>query len=267
MFSKSRPASKFSRKRRSDIPTSAPVSDQLVFEDPQFSQSSANVVDEAKVKQYIQKLQVAEDQNVSSCIKVVVCNSEAAYFTSSVQEDLVKDFGIGSFSVSDKAPLNVDRIVTIYGDLQQVLRCVLYMAFLLNSNINNYVKAEPFTLKSQNYHVDVLVETSSLEMNKLATRFPAQAIDYSVYNLNRNLHLATLRGDFTSLFNSLVYIYLRFSYDEYSAQSSIKLLLVIGVHDGGDTGDLETKKQEKAETNNKVLQFIYSQSFLQPTTK
>lgn len=264
MFLKSRPSSRFSRKRRQDSPSVNIGSENLVFEDPDLPQPLKNVVDEAKVKQYIHKLQVEDNQNVSSCIKVVISDSEADYFTAEAQEELQNEFGISSFSISEKSPLNVDRIVTVYGNLKQTLGVVTFIAFLLNSKINNFVKVEPFTLKSQNYHVNVLVECSSLKMDKLATRFPSLAIDYSIYNLNRNLHTATLRGDFTSLFNSLVYIYLRYSYDTYAVDSNIKLLSVIGVHVGDNLYHKSDKqKQAQAETKNNVLKFIYSNSFLE----
>lgn len=233
-----------------------------MFEDPDLPQPSNIVVEPDKVKQYLQKLLVPEDQNVASCIKIVMCDSETDYFTGDVQEELRQEFGISSFSISDKAPLNVDRIVTVYGTLKQTLAVAVYIAFLLNSKINNFAQVEQFTLKSQNYHVDILVECTPLEMDRLATRFPSLAIDYSVYNLNRNLHTATLSGDFLSLFNSLVYIFLRFAYDEYNVDASVKLLNIIGAHDGDNLANTDNEKQTRAENQNRVLSFIYSHSHL-----
>lgn len=262
MFLKSRPTSRLTRKRRQDSPSTSTASELLVFEDSDIPQPSNLVVEPAKVKQYLQKLQVPEDQNVASCTKIVMCDSEIDYFNSDIQEELQRDFGISSFSISDKSPLNVDRIVTVYGTLQQTLSVAIYLAYLLNSKLNNFVQVEPFTLKSHNYHLDVLVEATPLEMDNLAARFPAQAIDYSNYNLNRNLHTATLSGDFLSLFNSLVYIFLRFSYHVYNVDANIKLLDVISVHEGDKLGNTDDEKQKKSENQNRVLSFIYSQSYL-----
>lgn len=262
MLLKSRPTSRLTRKRRQDSPSTSTASELLVFEDSDLPQPSNLVVEPAKVKQYLQKLQVPEDQNVASCTKIVMCDSEIDYFTSDIQEELQRDFGISSFSISDKSPLNVDRIVTVYGTLQQTLSVAIYLAYLLNSKLNNFVQVEPFTLKSHNYHLDVLVEATPLEMDNLAARFPVQAIDYSIYNLNRNLHTATLSGDFLSLFNSLVYIFLRFSYNVYNVDANIKLLDVISVHEGDKLGNTDDEKQKKSENQNRVLSFIYSQSYL-----
>lgn len=262
MFLKSRPTSRLTRKRRPESPSTSTVSDLLVFEDPDLPQPSNIVVDPIKVKQYLQKLLVPEDQNVASCIKLVMCDSETDYFTAEVQDELRQDFGISSVSISDKTPLNVDRIVTVYGNLKQTLGVAVYLAFLLNSKINNFAKVEPFTLKSQNYHLDVLVECTPLEMDRLATRFPSLAIDYSIYNLNRNLHTATLSGDFLSLFNSLVYLFLRYAYEEYSVDANIELLNIIGVHEGDNLATTDKEKQTKAQNQDRVLDFIYSHSYL-----
>lgn len=262
MFPKSRPMSRLTRKRKQDSPSTTTSSDLLVFEDPDLPQPSNIVVEPVKVKQYLQKFLVPEDQNVASCIKIVMCDSETDYFTADIQEELRQEFGINSFSISDKAPLNVDRIVTVYGNLKQTLAVAVYLAFLLNSKINNFAQVEQFTLKSQNYHVDVLVECTPLEMDRLATRFPSLAIDYSVYNLNRNLHTATLSGDFLSLFNSLVYIFLRYAYDEYDVDANIKLLNIIGAHDGDILANTDNEKQTRTENQNRVLSFIYSNSYL-----
>lgn len=260
MYQKPKPAARISRKRRPDSPSLPETSGNLIFEDPVLPPPSNNVVDESKVKQYIHKLQVPDDQNVSSCIKVVISDSEADYFSAAIQEQLQLEFGISSFSISDKTPLNVDRVITVYGSLKQTLSVVLFLAFVLNSNLNNYVQVEPFTLKSQNYHVDVLVECKDLEMDRLATRFPALAIDYSPYNLNLNLHTATLSGDLTSLFNSLIYIYLRFPYKTYAVDSNIKLLDIIRATDSD--GVFRNAETKKANDNEQLLNFLYSKSFL-----
>lgn len=253
MFQRQRPGSRFGRKRHQDSLATEKQSKNLVFEDPDLPAPSNNVVDDVKVKQYIHKLTVPEDQNGAACMKIVMSNSECEWLSESLQEELQQEFGASSISVSARIPLNVDRIVTVYGDLQQTLSVVLFIAFVLNSRLNNVTKVEPFTLKSQNYRIDVLVECTSTEMSKLASRFPEHSLDYSEYNGNRNLHIATLSGDFLSLFNSLVYIYLRHSFSTYSLDSSIKFLNVIGVHDN---------TQSKHISNDEVLQYVYGRSFL-----
>lgn len=251
-----RTAARMGRKRRPDLAPMPESSGNLIFEDPVIPEPTNNVVDEAKVKQYINKLSLPDDQNVSSCIKVVICDTESDYFTPEVQEQLQQDFGISSISISQKAPRSVDRIVTIHGNLKQALAAVLFIAFVLNSNINNIVKVEPFTLKLQNYHVDVLVESSEIQLDKHSSRFPNGAMDYGQFGLNRKLFLTTLSGDLSSVFNSLTYVFLRFPYKAYAVEPDIEILKVTPVADPG------RPKTEKTNLNEELLKFIYSKSFL-----
>lgn len=220
------------------------------------------MVDKAKVKLYLHKLTLKQEENPSSCIKCVFSNTESKMLGPELQDELQKEFEISSVSVSEEAQFSVDQIVTLHGNLQQVLRAVLYLAFWLNSEINNAVKAESFTLKSANYHIDILIEATALQMEALARKFPLLSIDYSDYEGNRNLQIATLSGDFSSLFNSLVYIFLRFSYQVYLTEP-VKQWPIIGIHEGDKLFRPTEEVEEKvARSRNDVLHYIYTASYL-----
>lgn len=264
MYLKIRPGSRLGGKRKHNAVFAAAESPSLlVLEDrPAINSVSDNVVDSSKVKLYLHKLTLKQDENPSSCIKCVLSNTESKKLTPELQDELQKEFEISSVSVSEETPLAVDQIVTLHGNLQQVLRAVLYLAFWLNSEVNNVVKAESFTLKSSNYHIDILIEASLLQMEGLAKKFPLLSMDYSEYESNRKLHIATLSGDFTSLFNSLVYIFLRFSYQVYLSEP-VEQWPIIGVHEGDKLFQPpEATKEKLAANKNNVLLFIYTQSFL-----
>lgn len=247
------------RKRRQDAP--APTGDgsgPLLLEGPTpLPPSDDNVVEKAKVVQHLNKLTPQDDANPSACIKIVLSNVEAAMLTQEVQDAMVADFGISSVSASDANHLSVDRIVTIYGDLVECLRCALHIAFLMNAEVNNVSKTEHFTLKSQNYHLDVLVEISDLEMERLAKRFPQNSMDAGPFDTNRGLQFVTLSGDFASLFNSLVYIFYRHHYDKYAADSAINIIPVISVYQDADKEDPELEKSKQ-----RILNFVYNKPFL-----
>lgn len=264
MHQKTRAGPRLGGKRRHPVSTSATEgSTFLILENrPPPRAPDDNVVDKAKVKQYLHKLTPKQEENPSACIKCVFSNTESRKLTPELQDELQREFEISSVSVSEENALSVDQIVTIHGNLQQVLRAVLYLSFWLTSEVNNVVRAESFTLKSANYHMDILIEASVLQMEALARKFPLLAIDHSSYESNRDLHLATLSGDFTSLFNSLIHIFLRFAYVKYLAKP-VEQWPVIGTHDGDKLFQPTDANREKlAKNKNEVLLFIYNSSFL-----
>ncbi|OVF11373.1 hypothetical protein A9F13_01g08800 [Clavispora lusitaniae] len=265
MFSKNRPGARFPGKRKQNSAHATQnTPDVLLLENPKPpSSSTENVVDEAKVKQYLQKLSLPQEENPSACIKFVISVSESRKFTPELQDEWQKLFDISSISISEENPFSVDQIVTLHGNLRQVSCAALFFSFFLCSKVNNIVKTEPFTLKSSNYHLDVLIEASPLQMEKLASKFPAQSMDYSAYDNNLNLHMATLHGDFTSLFNSIVFIFQRFRYDKYLS-ANVEQYPITRAHDGDKLFQREeVNKEVLARNKNDLLQYIYTQAYLQ----
>lgn len=264
MYLKARPGPRLGGKRKNNgvgTPNESPS--LLILENrPSVNTLADNVVDKTKVKQYLHKLTLKQEENPSSCIKCVLSNTESKKLTPELQDELQKEFGISSVTVSDENPFTVDQIVTLHGNLSQVLGAVLYLSFWLTSEVNNVVKAESFTLKSSNYHIDILIEASLLQMEALARKFPLLSIDYSSYESNGKLHIATLSGDLTSLFNSLVYVFLRFAYQVYLSDP-VEQWSIIGAHDGDKLFQpTDANKEKLAKNKNDVLLFIYTQSFL-----
>lgn len=257
--SRSRPQNP--RKRRQESP--APYAEQsgtLLLTNPETIQTTDNVVDEAKVKTYLNKLSISEEAG-STCIKILVCNSEAQLLAPQI-DAIQADFEAATIAISDSAPLSVDRIVTIYGTLKQALCVALYVSFLLTSDFNNVVKNEAYTLKSLNYKLDVLVEGHELALRKLESTFPS--IEYALYDQNPKLWLVSLRGDFSSLIKYLAYIALNFPFDRYVADSNIEHLSVIGVHDGDYLYQRQDENVDILANNTKnVLQHIFTKAYLE----
>lgn len=245
----SRPASRGHnpRKRKQDPPafSSDSTGPLLLDNPPPLKPEVDNVVDDAKVKAYLLKLNTPYEGSASTCVKILLCNSEIQFLTPDLQESIQSEFGAGSVSVSDAAPLSIDRMLTVFGDLNQVLRTALFVAFLMNSNVNNIVRTEAYTLKSLNYKVEILVEASEMEIEKTAAKFPLLKADFALFDDNPGLHVVTLKGDFSQLFNCLVFISQKHPFEKFVADSSIAFWPVIGVHDG----DYLYKRQEE----NKVV--------------
>lgn len=256
---------KGSRKRRQDSPAlSTEDSSFLLLDNPAPIQpGSSNVVERAKVVQYLRKVSSQETNNPSACIKIVISDLESPFLSQDVQNTLVTDFEVESVSISSTTHQSVERIVSIYGNLVECLRCALFIAFVLNAEANNVTKTEAYTLKSQNYHIDVLLEVGDLDMERLSKKFPQNSMDFGAFERNWGLQLVTLSGDFVSIFNSLFYIYSRHAYSKYASNSEIQLLPIIGIHDGDDLYERgEANAQAMSNNKNNVLNFVYSKTFL-----
>lgn len=187
---------------------------------------SGNVVEEDKVKQYLNRLK-SEFQRESDCIKILVCDSEAIEIAT-IQDSLLKDFEIILINVSEKNGLSIDRIVSIYGPLRECARCALFISFILNSKVNNIVKRDTFTLKLTNYSMDILVEGTQTQ--SLEWRASCKA-DIAEFQNNINLYLVTLSGDFLSMFTSICLLIHNHPYQAYMEEDAIELLPSVRIHD------------------------------------
>ncbi|WPK25498.1 hypothetical protein PUMCH_002815 [Australozyma saopauloensis] len=190
-------------------------------------QSGENIVEEDKVKQFLARMKFDED-DAAACVKVVMCDSEIANFTVQTQELLAELFSV-SISISDQKSLCVDRIVSVYGPMAGCVRCVIYIAFLLNSQINNVVKRDAFTLKLTNYRVDVLVEAEEPKLKRTLQKHPRS--DWASFHNNPQLYLVALRGDFSLLKTALCTTYTNHAYAKYSSDDAVEFLSVIRTHD------------------------------------
>lgn len=204
------------------------VTDNLLttYGDSLPQSQSGNVVEDDKVKQYLNRLK-SDIQRESDCVKVLVCDSEAIEI-SKIQENFSKDFGISLISISEKKGLSIDRVVSIYGPLRECVRCALFISFILNSRVNNIAKRCTFTLKLTNYSIDLLVEatqTQSLEWKSNCK------LDTSPFHNNANLFLVTIHDDFLSMFTSICLLMNSHPFMMYLEEDAIELLPSVRIHD------------------------------------
>lgn len=246
------------RKRRQDQAIQNQSSTGYLVDDKLLPSSVANnVAESTKVKQYLNRLSTA-DEKISSCIKIILCDSEAAELSSEELEVLQKDFEVESIYISECNPLSVDRILTLHGYLDCILRCAIYISFLVRSKANNILKIEPFTLKSQNYWIDALLETDDLSIAKLRNKLPENSLDICQYEKNSGLKLARFTGDFSSMFKSLTITFKSLNYRAYKSDEDIDILRIINVQDSESLHPrLEKEQQKFHENNSKILSFVY----------
>ncbi|OBA23950.1 hypothetical protein METBIDRAFT_10152 [Metschnikowia bicuspidata var. bicuspidata NRRL YB-4993] len=222
-----------------------------------------NVVESSKVKQYLNRIEEGDSGQRPACIKMILCDSEADILTPAAQDLLRNDFNVESIYISEASSLSVDRIVTLHGRLSCVSRCALYISFMMNSGANNILKIEPFTLKSQNYQLCVLIEVDDQTIGAVFDDFTSGFIDWSQYERNSGLKIMKLRGDFLSLYKTLCSIFGRFLYQRYISDDRIVTLPVINLHDGDSLKVRSDKDNQKCdEENSNVLKLIYQTSYL-----
>lgn len=245
------------RKRTKNIfPTEACYSGNLVEDTPPRQPDVNNVVERYKVRHYLDRLEHPA-QVMSSCLKMILCDSEAMILIEREEDALKREFGISSVSFSDAAHSSVDRIVTLYGSFNNVLRCALFIAYLVCAETNNLFRNEPYTLKSQNYSLSVLIEGKHESIWHLLKGESVKSVDASVYGRNSNLHLVKLCSDFVSLFKSLALFLSNFTYKRYYNDDVIEITPFITIHDGDFLNPDKKSKDEKGEVDKEdVMTFI-----------
>lgn len=218
-------------------------------------QSAENIVAEAKVKEYLARHTATEKDAESDekfLVKTVVCDTEAAALDLATLDALKSAFLV-NVSISGKQGLSIDRIVTVDGQLTSCIRCALYIAFLLASKVNNVLKRDAFTLKLANYNVDLLVEASGTQLDR--TLVQLKDVDSAPFQNNADLHVATLRGDFTSLFQTICKLVHRHPLTMYTTDEAIELLPSVRIHDADFMYPRTTEDQRE-----KLSQFLRNQA-------
>lgn len=264
----------------------------LALENPQQKDHSTsrinsqdNVPDDSKVVNSIKKLGVkiaVKDKQKQLNIIILLSTTEADYFESMEDElstYLKQNMDVSGIAISKPATGSVDRFFFIYGDIISISRAAVYITFILNAKINNFIPNESYTLKSPNYKVNLLLEgsyddpKSYSDINKAADNCGLREFDISspyTYNSNDDLISIRLKGDFNALFNFFL-----LSVDKSSAQgknkytdnSKINQSKVINVFD--NAGLFQEQEKNKGVLDNQVnnvLEYIYSRSFLNPAS-
>ncbi|CUM57623.1 uncharacterized protein AC631_00227 [Debaryomyces fabryi] len=290
-------ASSFRKRRRNFSPSITSYSNEglLALDDPKpknYSTSRTNgqdnVPDDSKVVNNLKrmgvKVTVSEKQKQLN-IKFLLCTSEAEYFEfreDEISQYLKENFGISGIALSKLVEGVIDRILFVYGDIISISRAAVYVAFVLNARLNNLIPSESYTLKSPNYKINVLLQGSYndeklyLEINKVADNCGLREFDISsLFNYNNNPRLISVRlkGDFNSLFNFLMLtIDASFSSAQtrfdYNDDSKINQLRAVSVFDNAGLFQVQDINRGVLDEHvNKALEYIYSKSFLKPTSE
>lgn len=289
-------ASSLRKRRRNFSPSTTPYSNDglLALDDPKpKSQSTTrtagqeNVPDDNKVVNSLNKLgtkfSVSEEQKQLN-IKLLLCMSEAEYFESredDISKYLKESFGISGIALSKPVEGVIDRIFFIYGDIISISRAAVYVAFVLNARLNNLIPSESYTLKSPNYNINVLLQGSYNDavlysgINKVADNCGLREFDISSpFNYNNNPRLVSIRlkGDFNALLNFLM-LTIDASFPsaqariDYNDHSKINQSRTVNVFDNAGLFQVQDVNKGVLDKHvNNVLEYVYSKSFLKPTS-
>lgn len=233
----------------------------LLLDDPVMPDTKEMTVDKDKVFTFLKKI-AGDSERVSEnrCLRLVVLDSEAIYLNTDMQEEIHHHLGTSTISISDPSPYSIDRIITIYGNSNQVACAGVFIGYVLTSDFNNLLKKEPFTLKSQNYKVDVLMEVDDYELDDFVNKNGLSYFDHAEYDNNIDLSLATVKGDLSYMFRCLLLVVETYPFKHIVSEKDINITPVINVHDGDylrPKPDVETTRKEKES----LINHVYTQQF------
>lgn len=185
------------KRKRNNVGATIESSLQLI--DEPLNDIEEIVPENSKVINYLNKLSSHIIKPV--LIKLIVSITEGAYFEKHLDSlDLKGCFSIKDISLSDLVPGTVERFITVFGDIDSVAKCLVYVSFILKVKVNNFNKLELHTLKSANYALTVLILETNKPLNHglvyLDTAFP------SLYH--PKLGLVEMKGSFTAMYNFIV---------------------------------------------------------------
>lgn len=153
-----------------------------------------------------------------SQLRIILSISEAALFLQD-NELLLKrmqdSFGISGWGISPLHLGSIEQALYLYGEIGSIGKAAVFVAYILKVKLNNYISAESYTLKSPNYHLSVLMNGPS-DDDTLQKVIQLQA-DYCMlrdvdttylfgYNNRSDQLLITIKGDFSSLYNFLLFL-------------------------------------------------------------
>lgn len=247
------------RKRKGDFQSPQKESGPLLLEDPPLPEKQDVIVDKSKVVAHLHRISSeSQGEAKQGCARILLADSEAAYLEEQLQQ-IQKDFELSSITISEADPYSIDRIVALYGENKQAAAAAVYIGFLLVSEYNNTLKIEQFTLKSQNYKIDLLVETDDYELDPFVEKHNLRDFDHAEYDENLIVSLATIKGDLAYLFKTILLVYENFQFQKIQSDQDINITPVINVHDGDY---LRHKDEEALKTvKDQLLKYVYTQKF------
>lgn len=248
-----------SQKRRlEETADLGPQFEPLLLENPYLPDPINRIVDPEKVENSLKKnITGSEDHEVN--VRILLGNSEIRHLKAKALSSIVSRFELSSILVSDAKPTSIDRILSICGKASRALAATAYISYYLCADINNLLKSQSFTLKSQNYKIDILIESNAPNLDDQLIDIPQ--VDYASFDCNYGLYVATLQGDLSSLMSSVHKISIRFPFRKYAQTKDIQRLAIIKLHDHDYLfhtlevdNDLNRMKKE-------ILEFVYSDDY------
>lgn len=233
----------------------------MLLENPTLPDPIHSIVDLKKVISYLQKLLPIKNVEKEACyVKMLMGNSEAQILTESLKEQLISEFQLESIFLSDSNPFSIDRIITLYGKLENILAAVVFLGYVITAELNNVLKSQSYTLKSQNYKINILVEAKEFELVLYLEK--AGLIDFAPYDCNRNLNIVTLRGDLQHLMGEVQDLMTKFPFDFYKQDKDIKVLPIIRLYDYDHLFKSPETHNQLLQSKEEILKFIFTQKYL-----
>ncbi|PSK37021.1 hypothetical protein C7M61_003446 [Candidozyma pseudohaemuli] len=252
----------YSRKRRNDDQHTDQFSDNpLLLENPVIPDTVRSVVEPDKVKTYLQKLiPEKKSEEKSTHVKILLGNSESQIFTAEFKSELIENFHLDSITLSESSPFSIDRIVTLYGQQINLLAATAFIGFIISAVSNNLLKHESFTLRSQNYKIDILLEAREFELVLFSEG--KALVDFAPYDFNRNLNVVNIKGDLQYLMNTVSEYSRRFQFKVYKQDTDIKILSTIRLHDYDHLFESSETEDQLRVSKEELLKFIYLKNVL-----
>lgn len=252
----------YSRKRRNDDQHTDQFSDNpLLLENPVIPDTVRSVVEPDKVKTYLQKLiPEKKSEEKSTHVKILLGNSESQIFTAEFKSELIENFHLDSITLSESSPFSIDRIVTLYGQQINLLAATAFIGFIVSAVSNNLLKHESFTLRSQNYKIDILLEAREFELVLFSEG--KALVDFAPYDFNRNLNVVNIKGDLQYLMNTVSEYSRRFQFRVYKQDTDIKILSTIRLHDYDHLFESSETEDQLRVSKEELLKFIYLKNVL-----
>ncbi|CCE80187.1 Piso0_003289 [Millerozyma farinosa CBS 7064] len=209
-----------------------------------------------------------------SQLKIILSISEAALFLQD-NESLLKrmqdSFGISGWDISPLHLGSIEKALYLYGEVGSIAKAAVFVAYILKVKLNNYIPAESYTLKSPNYHLSVLMKGPS-DDDTLQKVVQSQA-DYCMlrdvdttypfgYNNHSDQLLITIKGDFSSLYNFLLFLLDYFIFSLHSNtldENEYTPVQIITAHDNAALYHIQEANEGKVSKSlNILLDHAYS---------
>lgn len=200
------------RKRKRWEPTVSRASygeNTLVLEDLKTPNQSTSV-EESKVINSLKRLEpkVKVDKSKDFLVNISIAESERHIFELDEIYALLKnELEVSDISIS--SGFN-GAILSIYGDVKSISRGAVFISYVLNTQANNFVQYESFTLKSNNYKLYLLFENIK-EEDMVEVLENTGLYNYDVgFDSVTSIMEIRVKSDFHSLFSCLVAILMTF---------------------------------------------------------